>query len=244
MLASPSLGFIILRHVNSEKTNLYWQKCYDCIRAFYACNKIVIIDDNSDQAFLTEKDMTNCEIVQSEFPARGELLPYIYFLRNDWFENAVIIHDSVYINAAVNFHVPHYRRLWSFEHTWDNESEEEEVIRVFNDNALTRFFRNKRWWKGCFGGMTSIRKRYLEYVNHRYNLERLIPVITSRPKRMCFERVLACLLDICYQKPNDPRIVSTSAILGDIHKYGPWGITYDNCEDYNYLPVVKTWTGR
>jgi len=244
-MSDISLGFIILRHVNNDRTNLYWQKCYDCIRKFYASNQIVIIDDNSNPIFVTTKEMTNCIILQSEYPGRGELLPYIYFLRHDnWFETAVILHDSVFINALVNFQIPHYRRLWSFEHHWDNETEEEEIIRAFNNPAFTQFFQMKRWWKGCFGAMTSIRKTYLTYVNQRLKLDTLIPFITSRTKRMCFERVLACMLDFCYQEPFDTKIVYTSPILGDIHQYGPWGITFDNYESYNHLPVIKTWTGR
>ena len=43
-----SLGFIILRHVNSELTNKYWVNCYNCIRRHYPENKILIIDDNSN----------------------------------------------------------------------------------------------------------------------------------------------------------------------------------------------------
>ena len=47
-----SYGFIITRHVNSEKTNKYWNKCVRCIRAFYPLRKIIIIDDNSNQSFI------------------------------------------------------------------------------------------------------------------------------------------------------------------------------------------------
>jgi hypothetical protein len=36
-------GFIITRHVNSEKTNKYWNNCVMCIRMFYPYKKIVII---------------------------------------------------------------------------------------------------------------------------------------------------------------------------------------------------------
>ena len=46
---TTEIGFIILRHVNSSKTNEYWKECYRCIRYFYPSNKILIIDDNSDK---------------------------------------------------------------------------------------------------------------------------------------------------------------------------------------------------
>ena len=47
-----SYGFIITRHVNSEKTNKYWNKCVRCIRKFYPLRKIIIIDDNSNSDFI------------------------------------------------------------------------------------------------------------------------------------------------------------------------------------------------
>ena len=39
-------GFIITRHVNSVKTNNYWNHCVKLIRTFYPLRKIIIIDDN------------------------------------------------------------------------------------------------------------------------------------------------------------------------------------------------------
>ena len=92
-------GFIITRHVNSEKTNMYWNRCVRCIRTFYPLKKIVIIDDNSDQSFVKDEfNYRNVIHIQSEFPGRGELLPYYYFHKNKFFENAVIIHDSVFFH--------------------------------------------------------------------------------------------------------------------------------------------------
>ena len=74
-------GFIITRHVNSEITNKYWNHCIKCIRTFYPYRKIVIIDDNSNQDFLISfHNYENIEIINSEFPGRGELLPYYYFI--------------------------------------------------------------------------------------------------------------------------------------------------------------------
>ena len=106
------IGFIILRYVMSEKTNMLWQECYKCIRKFYD-NPIVIIDDNSDSKFLTTLEMTNVTIIQSEYPKRGELLPYYYFLKEAWFDTAVILHDSVFIQAPIKFDKPNFF-LWHF----------------------------------------------------------------------------------------------------------------------------------
>ena len=51
-----SLGFNILCHVNSEKTDKYWQENYDCIR-------IIIIDDNSNYSFVSQKHVSNTEVI-------------------------------------------------------------------------------------------------------------------------------------------------------------------------------------
>ena len=76
-----SLGFILSRYVISKKTNNYWKECINQIRKFYPLNEIIIIDDNSNYEMIdTENvDLTNCRVMQGEFPQRGELLPYYYF---------------------------------------------------------------------------------------------------------------------------------------------------------------------
>ena len=92
------IGFIILRHVNNKLTNKYWIHCYNCIRKFYKENKIIIIYDNSNYNFITNEKLYKTTIINSEYPKRGELLPYYYYLHNKLFDVAVIIHDSVFIN--------------------------------------------------------------------------------------------------------------------------------------------------
>ena len=100
-----SLGFIIIRHVNSPITNQYWKYSYDCIRKYYPEHNIVIIDDNSHYNHITSKELYKTEIIESEYNQRGELLPYYYYLHNKYFDNAVIIHDSVFINSYIDFNL-------------------------------------------------------------------------------------------------------------------------------------------
>ena len=77
-----NFGFIITRHVNSSKTNKYWNRCVKLINIYYPSKPIIIIDDNSDDDFLKEDSRyENVTVIKSEFPGRGELLPYIYFLK-------------------------------------------------------------------------------------------------------------------------------------------------------------------
>ena len=78
---SKSLGFIILRCITNSLTNEYWKECYRCIRNFYPNNRILIIDDNSNKQYVTNDKLHNTMIIESEFPKRGEFLPYYYYLR-------------------------------------------------------------------------------------------------------------------------------------------------------------------
>ena len=54
-------GFIITRHVNSEKTNKYWNKCVKCIRTFYPLKKIIIIDDKLQRMIHHQNSIADME---------------------------------------------------------------------------------------------------------------------------------------------------------------------------------------
>ncbi len=229
------IGFIVLRHVKNENTNKYWIHCYNCIRQYYPENNIIIIDDNSDYSFITEKKLYKTTIINSEYPGRGELLPYYYYLQNKFFDSAVIIHDSVFINKYIDLQVDKYKILWSFKHTWDSVSNETKLLSVFNDTELNAFYENKSLWDGCFGCMSIITHDYLLEINNKYNINNLLPFVLNRTDRCAFERVIACLLH---------KDEKRESLLGDIHSYCKWGITFANREKYNHLPMIKVWTGR
>jgi hypothetical protein len=233
-----STGFIIIRHVNSKKTNLYWIECYNCIRKFYPNNKIVIIDDNSDNNFLTNIKLDNCQIIQSEFHKRGELLPYYYYSKNKWFDKAIIIHDSVFIKQYINFDsVNEYKILWQFRHKWDQIPDEKRILlKLKNNRELLLFHNNKNKWVGCFGCMSVITHDYLKYIDNIHDFSQMLSVITTRYNRCSFERVIGCMLQFHHKQQN-------VSVFGDIHRYCRWGIKYEERNKYK-LPFVKVWTGR
>lgn len=251
-----TLGFIILRHVNSKITNMYWQLCYKRIRKFYPYNKIVIIDDNSNYQYVTEIPLINTIIIKSEFPKRGELLPYLYYLKFKYFDTAVILHDSTFINKYINFSADKYKFLWNFDHRWDNPYNELRLLKVFNNPNLINFYKNKKLWTGCFGGMCIIKHEYLILVNNIFNLNLLVDKIITRNDRCSFERVIACILQFFYK---------SDILLGNINTYCKWGggsrgigleswLWNNNVNPkngslkqiikYKNLPIIKIWTGR
>jgi hypothetical protein len=232
-----SLGFFILRHVNNELTNQYWIYCYECIRKFYPDNLIIIIDDDSDYNYITNVKLHNIIVINSEYKKRGELLPYYYYLKYKYFDTAVILHDSVFINQYIDFNVEKYKIIWDFKHHYycDQIPDEKNMINLFNDTNLLNFYNNKNLWFGCFGGMSIIKHDYLTLVNNKYEISKLLNSVLTRYNRCSFERVIACLLQII-DKPE--------TLLGNIHDYIPWGITFQEKDNYLHLPLIKVWTGR
>ena len=230
-----TIGFIMLRYVNNEITNKYWIHCYDCIRKYYPENIILIVDDNSDYQFITDKQLYKTNIIKNDYPKRGELMPYYYYLHNKLFDIAVIIHDSVFINKYIDIDVNTYKFIWDFEHHWDQIEDETQMIKLFNDDKLLDFYKNKNLWKGCFGAMTIITHEYLKFVNNKYDISKLINYVLTRYNRSSFERVLACLLQINKKK---------ESLLGNIHTYCRVGLSFDEKDCCNELPLIKVWTGR
>lgn len=235
--SSSSLGFIMTRHVRHPNHDRLWKTCYLSIRTHYPENEIIIIDDNSNQEFVdTEYPLHHTVVIHSEFHGRGELLPYIYYLRDGRFETAVFLHDSVFLNRRLDWTTDKYRILWNFQHDWDQTAEERTMIRVFHDPELEAFYENKALWTGCFGGMCVLRHEFLQDLNAKYNLEKLIPLVQTRYNRQSFERVIACLLQKFYRP--------ASIVFGNIHHYMPWETPFERRHKYDHLAAVKVWSGR
>jgi hypothetical protein len=196
----------------------------------------LIIDDSSDYTFIEDATLHNTTVLRSEYPKRGELLPYYYFLKNKPFDTACILHDSAFLNVNLGATIDKYKILWSFEHHWDSEAEEKPMLQLLkNSEELVEFYDQKHLWKGCFGGMSIITHEYLTEIDDRYDISRLLDCVTSRARRCLFERVIACLLQINQRG---------DALLGDIHQYCPWGMTFDEKDNYKHLPIIKVWSGR
>merc|ERR1711966_98894 len=222
---------------NNKLVDKYWKLSYTSIRKYYPENNIMIIDDSSNYNFLDttyEKTLYKTQIINSEYHKRGELLPYYYYLHNKFADIAVIIHDSVFINKKIDFNVNKYKLLWEFEHDWDNKNDEIKILQHLNNsNELLDFYNEKKLWKGCFGGMSVITHDFLQEINNKYDLSKLLPHIKNRSDRMCFERIIACILQKNSKK---------ECLLGNIHKYCRWGLNLNNMN--KKLPVIKVWTGR
>jgi hypothetical protein len=73
------------------------------------------------------------------------------------------------------------------------------------------------------------------HINAKYNIQKLLDLVKTRYNRCSFERVIACILQ---------KDIKQAPMLGNIHQYCRWGITYEEREETCYLPLTKVWTGR
>ena len=252
-------GFIITRHVNSETTNNYWNQCIRCIRRFYPNTKIIVIDDNSNYKFVKAyHDYKNIEIIQSEYKGRGELLAYYYYYKNKFFENAVMMHDSIFIHKRINFEKLHnvdVLPLWHFNQDKENFHNSLHLIsRMRNQYLLQKnlilnefeILGRQPEWFGCFGVQSYINHYFLTKIVNKYNLFTLLEKVKSRPDRCCLERIFGVIFNLESFVTRKQK-----SILGNIHEYNrSFNYTFDK---YKYdltirkkLPksVIKVWTGR
>lgn len=244
---NESIGFIILRHVENADDNKYWINSYNHIRRYYHDNWIMIVDDNSDYTVLDsefEKTLYNTEIINSEYPNRGELLPYYYYLHNKLFDIAVIIQDSVFINSLLNFNVERFKMLWDYDHNLDQIEDETNLINQLNNNEyLLKLYENVNVdvngngnamiLKGCFGAISIITHDYLSLLNDKYDISKLLPHVTSRYNRISFEHVFACILQA------DAREDEKESLFGNIRNYCKYRMKYDEIKNYLYLPIIN-----
>lgn len=252
---SCTFGFIITRHVNSDKTNKYWNTSVRLLNKFYPQQTIIIIDDNSNYSFVKPfSEYTNVTLIQSEFPARGELLPYYYFLKYKWFQNAIILHDSVFFHKRIHFekiHGIHILPLWHFNNDGENAINSSRMIRHLKNNTIIQNGIQNEMnmshlykWVGCYGVQCYINITFLEKLENKYAFTRLISAVSCRSDRCCLERIFGIMF--CTECP---KLLTQKSLLGNIMNYQPWGYSYDTYEKDKKQrqltkPIIKVWTGR
>jgi len=252
-------GFIMTRHVNSEKTNNYWNQSIKCIRRFYPNAKIVVIDDNSNYDFVkAHHEYKNVEIIQSEYKGRGELLPYYYYYKTKFFDNAFIIHDSIFIHKRIDFEgfkdidvLP----LWHFNPDKENVHNSLQLVSSFRNQFL--LYKNltlsditilgrRPEWCGCFGVQSYINHGFLKRIANKYNMFTLLNKVTSRPDRCCLERIFGLIFNL-----ESGVTQKYKSLFGNIHYYNSsFDYTYDKYKHdltvKKKLPkgIIKVWSGR
>lgn len=254
--------FIVLRHVNNETSNEYWQESCAKINQYYPDTKIYIIDDYSNPIFIKQThELKHITIIKSELPkGKAELLPYYYFHTYKWDTHAIILHDSVFLNGTpfdFNAMPDKVKFLWHTDnHSWDNRYAEALLVKKLkNYTQPLNLFWNLKQWSLCFGVMSAISYTFLDELNKKYDLfNALIPVINTRPDRMRLERIfgLLCCVECNGVSFNGDSFNNNKSYMGDIDKINKWSYTWDNykgdragniTELYPY-GLIKVFSGR
>lgn len=242
------LGFIVLRCVRQKAHDRYWLHCVEQIQKFHQ-EPILIIDDNSTPELLSECLFENVEIIQSEFPGNGEILPYYYLFKTHCFERAIILHDSMFLQKPFEYNdqLP-YQFLWYFPSSAkDLPHMEREMLQLLsNPTKLLEMHADLSKWVGCFGACTSITWEFLDVLQLEHNLfDNIFKTQGSRAKRRCFERVLAilCIGHCDYGREE----ISTYGLVFNHPRY--YQLNFDQYLDskenlQKNAKIIKVWSGR
>ena len=205
--------FVILRHIRTTKDNDLWIAAYQSIRQYYT-NPIMIIDDNSRLNTVNGK-LVNTEVIYSDFPGAGELLPYYYFLKNHWADRMVFLHDSMSLvrpfrtdelQAGIQFH-------WHFTNKQEDRPPNTYLTMLNQADNLLAFAQTSSW-RGCFGGASIVDYEIVERLEDEYTLfSTLVRVIRTRADRERLERVLGVVV------AHAGLLSPTYSTFGDIMEY-------------------------
>jgi hypothetical protein len=250
--------FIVLRHVNNETTNDYWQESCEKINQYYPDKHIFVIDDHSKTEYLNQtRSLKNITVIQSEFsPGKGEILPYYYFHKYKWDTHAIVFHDSVYIKDAFfdESHLPsRVKFLWHTDnHTWDSRYREALMIKGLKDSKplLDYYLTQRHSWALCFGVMSIVSHEFLETINTKYDFFNvLVPQINTRDDRMRLERIYGVIC--CFECKDE--LLNDKSYIGDINIINKWDYTWEKYknaienqrlkQEYPYA-LVRVFTGR
>lgn len=241
-------AFVILRHIKSSRENYLWKRCYTSIQKFYPKTRILIIDDASVHLFYPDKG-PDCEIIKSQFPGAGEILPYYYFYRLRWAQKMIFLHDSMLLRRAFTDEElsPSVKFHWHFEPNSSDENFRIERLLHCLKHPHDLIFLNshKSLWCGCFGSTSIIDIHILDLLEQKYGFpSALVTKIHCREDRMALERVFGLLLFKEGLVTKD-----TCSNFGCIHHYPH---AWENINDWQleelkttyWGAILKTWHGR
>jgi len=243
--ANENVGFIVTRCVKKPEHNRLYQECYRTIRYFHPELKIIFIDDNSDKNVLKEIPMENVEIIQSEYPAAGEYLPYYYLLTRKLFKKAIILQDSMFINTTIP-----YNDITDYAFLYEYSNDSRKIYDLFENTKipteLTQLYSNNNI-KGCWGTCMIITYDFVNKLEDAVGITEWKYIINDRNKRMALESAMATAC--AYIKLKEEKY----SLFGDINDMqvmkdpGNEKYTFDMyLTDKTRIKdkIIKVWNGR
>jgi len=201
------VGFIVSRYVKEKKHNILYKTCYDAIRKFHPNAKIIFIDDNSNKDVLEDYPMTNVEIIQSEYPAAGEYLPYYYFLKRKPFKKAILLQDSMILNSEIPFNtVDNYKFLFYYNKNQVGEDPTPLLEKTKIPSELISLY-NTDGWVGCWGSCMIITSDFIQKLEDIVGITNWKDMINTRTMRIRLETAIA--LSCIYINNDKPPVTNS-----------------------------------
>ena len=220
--------FVVLRKVSKsmENSDTVWQECYKSIRKFYN-NKIIIIDNNSDNDTLTTSvHLENCEIINNKYYETRLFAPF-HFLINFDFNRAIILHDGCIFQNFVDFSkFKNVKFIWHFDmKIYDDVNNINNQLNLLtNNDDLQNVFRKSNF-TGCMGCCLAIEKEFLMHIEHKHKISNLVNIINNQESAIAFERTISIICFSLY-----PNLINDLSFEGEIKKM-VWGYRYKHFVD-------------
>lgn len=193
--------------------------------------------------------MHNTVVINSTLPPnRGELLPFYYLFMRRFSQNAVFIHDTVFLNSPIDskyLNTSTYHYLWTVRDSNEaNQILEQRPSRILammdGGKELESLRQRADKWDICFGGMVVINLDFItQMFSDNNHLQVLIEAVDSRRGREAFERVVGVLLS---------RRCRTKVIHGNVMEDQDWLQNLDSCTKHlasgKGRKMYKVWLAR
>ena len=239
-------GIVILQCARRSEHVALAQICYKSVRAAYPDAPIMLIDDASTMpsTFRGEGDPL-VTFIASEFPGAGELLPYYYLHKLRPFRQALILHDSMYLRAALPPIPQPILFLWTFRsYIWNDRANYRPIVEALPKNTAKALacYDDIRTWMGCFGSASIIQLDTLDALESHFGFLSLVRIIKTRTDRMALERLLGVL---CFSLKlfSEQGGISLSGDIGAHAYYNTNRLREMIVSPYKSY-VLKTWHSR
>lgn len=262
----------------------YWHEAVTSVARHMPGVPIVVIDDHSDPELcaatqpaevLAGRLVGDFSVVCSRLdPGVGELLPYLYLSGTRRFRCALVLHDSMFLQAPPRIDrlvAPGFRILWHFDgmprYLHEGHGDTMALLDAAVDPErlprIKRLYARNLAWVGCFGTAMVITQEALDLLNGcgagGKLFERLAPLIKSRDQRSALERILPLLLaDLAYCGASGPNVECADGCGRAADFHGLWGNIIDHPGAFRVsfrdhaarpaelsgLDAVKVWSTR
>jgi hypothetical protein len=193
--------------------------------------------------------MSGVNIIHSDFPGSGEILPYYYLYHRKLGKKAVILHDSMFIQKPIPLEsVNDYKFLWNFKCPIQIDDVEENfhnaVFKLEKRDELYDIFHDFNTWYGCFGASMVITLDFIYKLQENTQFLNILPDINTRKRRSMFERFIGIVCH--YTLPKE--LEELSYMNSIFQQPNEWGTEYEEYlgikDVFKDVMVVKVWSGR